>query len=40
MPVQLFHGISMDGWCEPILVDGLTYIGSFHDLYRSLRGPI
>jgi len=30
----------MDGWCEPILVGGLTYIGSSLDQYRSVRGPV
>lgn len=28
------------GWYEPILVDGLTYIGRDANQYRSLRRPI
>ena len=28
------------GWCEPILVGGLTYIGRHRDLYSFIVGPI
>ena len=28
------------GWCEPILVDGLTYIGRHRDLYSFVVGSI
>jgi len=28
------------GWCEPILVGGLTYIGRHRDLYSFVVGPI
>nr|DAS72894.1 MAG TPA: hypothetical protein [Caudoviricetes sp.] len=28
------------GWCEPILVDGRTYIASRSDLYWSASRPI
>ena len=28
------------GWYEPILVDGLTYIGRHRDLYSFVVGPI
>ena len=28
------------GWCEPILVGGLTYIGRHRDLYSFVIGPI
>ncbi len=29
--------ISMGGQCEPILVGGLTYIGSWVELYRMVK---
>ena len=28
------------GWCEPILVGGLTYIGRHRDLYSFVVGSI
>ena len=28
------------GWCEPILVGGLTYIGRHRDLYSFVVGAI
>ena len=28
------------GWCKPILVGGLTYIGRHRDLYSFVVGPI
>ena len=28
------------GWCEPILVGGLIYIGRHRDLYSFVVGPI
>ena len=28
------------GWCEPILVGELTYIGRYRDLYSFVVGPI
>ena len=28
------------GWCKPILVSGLTYIGRHRDLYSFVVGPI
>ena len=28
------------GWCEPILVGGLTYIGHHRDLYSFVVGAI
>ena len=28
------------GWCEPILVSGLTYIGHHRDLYSFVVGAI
>ena len=28
------------GWCESILVGGLTYIGRHRDLYSFVVGPI
>ena len=37
LPAFLSAGASaMRGWCEPILVVGLTYIGRLTDQYRSL----
>ena len=32
--------IYMRGWCEPILVVGLTYIGRDDDLYRMAKKAI
>ena len=38
-PIQGFLSLR-GGWCEPILVGGLTYIGHHRDLYSFVVGPI
>ena len=43
-PAGVLRGGSMRacgrGWCEPILVGGLTYIGRHRDLYSFVVGSI
>ena len=40
---ELWEGrirLAEGGWCEPILVGGLTYIGRHRDLYSFVVGAI
>lgn len=40
MIARCYMPLRAEGWCEAILVGGLTYIGRQVKLYRSLNEPI